>query len=788
MANLLGDMIVKIIGDTTALEKSFKDAEEKTKTLGAKIDKEINKVADGFIKVGKGLSLGVTTPLVAMATAAVKSSADMEMLRASFETMLGSAENASTLTKEIQKLGVATPYTAEQLAEAAKTSLSFGISQEKIIPYMRMFSDIAGGNAEKLKSLAVVFGQVSSLGRLQGQDLLQLINVGFNPLNEIAKKTGESMGALRDRMSKGAISAIEVKEAFESATSAGGLFYNGAERASQTLTGLASTLADDVATMGRSFADLFLPQIKNLVKNLSDAAKWVTNLDEPTKNLIVTLGGIAAAAGPIAVGIGLVSKALVALKAANPILLAISVAIPIVVTAIGSLSAAAQKAKKETEDLNSALAFTADLATTQKALDKVSGQLEGLKGQSRELVSVWEEQSLNEQIESLEIQKARLERNSAILSSLQKKREEDAAAEKKATEEAAKAEEEKLKALNRTKTAEEKQIEARKEAAATYDSELKKIKDYRDNVLITVEEAATQTTAATNAYAKALLDAGYSATENSIGGKALAKALADLRAAQIAANDATKESIGLSEELPAVAIQEEIEAEKRAAAWRSVTDSVNENIQAQENMRAVASAVFTQLGADLANNEVSWKSLGTAAINSIGAIVYALGDELGAKAAAQLIEAIAASLNPITAWAAPGMYAAAAQLGVGAAAAWTVGSMLKTVKLAEGGLATGPTMAVVGDNPRYPELVAPLSPEVMGMLADGLMMAFATRSRPAGVTESSVAQSRNVTPYSSAARSVSFAGATIIADDSGLRKLNRQLRRFGLQEDVRVGA
>jgi len=343
-------------------------------------------------------------------------------------------------------------------------------------------------------------------------------------------------------------------------------------------------------------------------------------------------------------------------------------------------------------------------------------------------------------------------------------------------------------AYEKNKAAIDAQIEARKKATAAYDEELKNIKAYKTEGLLSLKDATEQTRAATEAYAKALLDAGYSATEDSIGGKALAKALADLRAAQIAANDATRKSIGLSEELSAVAIQEETEAEKRAAAWRSVTDSVNENIQAQEALRAVASSVFSQLGEDLANNEVSWKSLGTAAINSIGAIVYALGDELGAKAAARLVEAIAASLNPFTAWAAPGMYASAAKLGLGAAAAWTVGSMMKTVKLANGGLAYDPTLAVVGDNPRYPELVAPLSPEVMGMLADGLMMAFATRSRPAGVTETSVAQARNVTPYGGASRSISFAGATIIADDSGLRKLNRQLRRFGLQEDVRVGA
>ena len=84
-----------------------------------------------------------------------------------------------------------------------------------------MLGAVALGNKEKLSSLALVFGQVSSAGRLTGQDLLQFINVGFNPLNYIAKRTGESMEELRDRMSRGAIGVEEVEQAFIDATSNG---------------------------------------------------------------------------------------------------------------------------------------------------------------------------------------------------------------------------------------------------------------------------------------------------------------------------------------------------------------------------------------------------------------------------------------------------------------------------------------------------------------------------------------------------------------------------------------
>ena len=84
---------------------------------------------------------------------------------------------------------------------------------------------------------ALVFGQIQSTGRLMGQDLLQLINQGFNPLTEISKQSRECPLQTLRPMEKGAISADMVTLAFKSATSAGGLFYGNLEAQSQDLAG-----------------------------------------------------------------------------------------------------------------------------------------------------------------------------------------------------------------------------------------------------------------------------------------------------------------------------------------------------------------------------------------------------------------------------------------------------------------------------------------------------------------------------------------------------------------------
>ena len=77
-----------------------------------------------------------------------------------------------------------------------------------------------------------------------GQDLNQMINAGFNPLQIMADKTGKSIAALKDEMSKGAISAEMVQQAFIDDTSASGKFYNMSENASKTINGQLSMMQD----------------------------------------------------------------------------------------------------------------------------------------------------------------------------------------------------------------------------------------------------------------------------------------------------------------------------------------------------------------------------------------------------------------------------------------------------------------------------------------------------------------------------------------------------------------
>jgi tape measure domain-containing protein len=221
--------------------------------------------------------------------------AQMEGYTTSFTTMLGDEAEAQKLVNDLKKEAAATPFGMQDLAQSAQVLMSFGMSAADAQKHMKELGDISQGDAEKFKSLTLAFAQMSSTGKLTGQDLMQMINAGFNPLEEISRKTGKSIGELKEEMSKGAISADMVAEAFASATSEGGRFYGSMESQSKTFTGQMSTLADGVASLKGQLAGgltsmlsgSVLPMVNGWVGELSTAFE-----KDGAQGLIDALGGI----------------------------------------------------------------------------------------------------------------------------------------------------------------------------------------------------------------------------------------------------------------------------------------------------------------------------------------------------------------------------------------------------------------------------------------------------------------------------------------------------------------
>ena len=178
--------------------------------------------------------------------AMVRLGAQAESVNVAFTTLVGSESKAAQMLGQINDFAAHSPFGKMDLTQSAQTMLNFGVETGKVLPLLRQLGDISGGDKDKMSALSLVMGQVSSTGYLMGQDLLQFINAGFNPIQELSQMTGISVDKLKDKMAKGQITYRNVEQAIAHATDAGGKFNGMMDKQSQTLSGKFSTLMDIV--------------------------------------------------------------------------------------------------------------------------------------------------------------------------------------------------------------------------------------------------------------------------------------------------------------------------------------------------------------------------------------------------------------------------------------------------------------------------------------------------------------------------------------------------------------
>ncbi len=225
---------------------------------------------------------------IAQAKAGFFKAADMEQTQISFGVMLGSDSAGNDMIKQLQDRAAKTSFEMPSLTAAAQKLLQYDVAAQDILPTLDMLGDISGGNAQKLDSLATAFGQMSSTGRLMGGELNQLINAGFNPLQEISKRTGKDIKTLKKEMEMGDIDAETVIQAFRDATSEGGRFYGMQAKQAKSAVGLMSTLRDawneNLLAFGKPVMESVKPLLEDaiaLVERMRvKAAEWGEKLAE----------------------------------------------------------------------------------------------------------------------------------------------------------------------------------------------------------------------------------------------------------------------------------------------------------------------------------------------------------------------------------------------------------------------------------------------------------------------------------------------------------------------------
>ena len=167
-----GSVTIKIDGDASPFERTLNSIGDKSKRIISGIGTVSNGVAKGATLVYGAISAAMSVAGVA----SVKYNANIEQLQTSFATMTGSAEKANEVVERLRTMGAKTPFEMADLAQVTQMLMQYGFTADDAIDKMSMLGDIAQGNSEAMNSIAMGYAQMSSAGKVNLQDIKQMIN------------------------------------------------------------------------------------------------------------------------------------------------------------------------------------------------------------------------------------------------------------------------------------------------------------------------------------------------------------------------------------------------------------------------------------------------------------------------------------------------------------------------------------------------------------------------------------------------------------------------------------
>jgi tape measure domain-containing protein len=249
--------LARVVKMATGMVKENTQAKQESIAVTNTATSSLARMAMGYVGFGVAANAVKST---------IKIASEMEQAQVAFEVMTDSGIKARQLMADFKKLDVESPINFADFARAGKTLLQFGVTADNIRPTLQRLSAISLGNPEQFQSLALAFGQVQANGKLMGQEVLQMVNAGFNPLQEISRTTGMSMEELRKKMEQGSISAQMVADAFKSATEEGGRFAGMNEKLAATLSGQFAKAGGDVKALAIDIGNQLTPAVTALLE------------------------------------------------------------------------------------------------------------------------------------------------------------------------------------------------------------------------------------------------------------------------------------------------------------------------------------------------------------------------------------------------------------------------------------------------------------------------------------------------------------------------------------------
>ncbi|MDP4092600.1 MAG: hypothetical protein Q8920_04495 [Bacillota bacterium] len=245
----VGELLVKISGDASGLNKEVKDSTNTLEAFNSKVN-SITGLLKGAFAIYGGKKLFDFT---------VGSNAEFEQYTTSFEVLLGSADRAKEHMQYLFDFAAKTPFQLPEIVEASKLLETFGLDTKK---YLTQAGNAASAFNVPISQVADAIGRLAA-GQT-GEALEQL------------RRLGVSMKQLKDQgieFDKGGQLVSSISKTLDAVMSTFDTKYKGMmDKQSQTFNGQMSTILDNISAFGRQIGSKVFDLLKD--KQSEFMATW----------------------------------------------------------------------------------------------------------------------------------------------------------------------------------------------------------------------------------------------------------------------------------------------------------------------------------------------------------------------------------------------------------------------------------------------------------------------------------------------------------------------------------
>jgi tape measure domain-containing protein len=225
----------------------------------------------------------------------LKPAARLETYTISIGQFSKSAAEAKATLMEMQEFALVSPYSMESVVQGTSLMMRYGMEAGDAVKMTKMLGAVAGGSSAKMELLALAVGQTTSMGKLMGQELRQMTEHGFNPLqiaaeamlgpNADPKEVKKKVRELSKLMRAGAIDAGLVTAALELSTSKGGRHAGEMEKRANSIEGITSQIVESLVVAAGIIGTIFEEDTRKVLKTvLMYVSALIKYLKDP-KNL-----------------------------------------------------------------------------------------------------------------------------------------------------------------------------------------------------------------------------------------------------------------------------------------------------------------------------------------------------------------------------------------------------------------------------------------------------------------------------------------------------------------------